>query len=765
MDRRLAYAIALPQVDDILVPNKLAYVALSHVMQDALGSLSTLLAGFVGSPTSPASMQIQVGIGRIYSQQNIDNTAYGDLAADTAHTILKQGRLTDPVLLTCPAPLTNGQSVNYLVEIGFQEQDTNNNVLPYYNSANPAQPLNGPPGSPGTSQPLIRQNAAAVQVKPGVAATTGFQTTPGADTGFTAAYVVTVAYGQTSITSANITPVAGAPFLAGLLNQHHLGTSGQAPQIDLTAEVKNILPLGNLPPSVQATAGGGSVTPTGLQAALLQAAFITHAMIGLSGGGTISFSAIGELNWSQRFSASGIGSGTNEVATYFEVLPPTVGASITVDGESGTTSRTVTAGGIPLHPGEALFWLPTFGGGVDAGSFVIGYDSANWDPPADAVLLAVFSLDNSLVKVMAGPWDLRLGESLNTQTVSSASPPVSAAAVANQQTDLVTLMMLEATQRGAALQLADGLSDSFNTTTYVNASASSNVSYASGSPAHYSFGVANPTTLGAAMTSDSAPSGTASGTMTGGLNSSSDWYNLFDKNSSTAATTGDATFGQAISMTAIRNFGSQVTATQWAATNKQGDISSNNQGGRPTSITLSGSNDGSTWTVVDTRSGLTWVPAPGASGIRQVFTLPAATTYQYWKWQMNGMTAGSASGMAELELLPASSTTGAGALVSATLAAVSAPSTGSFWAILSGAAAINLNTDIVAKISRNGGAQYATVTLAQIGELLSDGSIFVGATGVDLTGQTSGTTNQPQYELTSPGNYEIDVRGVTYLWR
>lgn len=79
--------------------------------------------------------------GRIYSQQNIDGAAYGSVAADITHQIVKQGILLDPVTLNTPAPATAGFSVNFLIQAAYQDSDTNAVVLPYFNSNNPNVPI------------------------------------------------------------------------------------------------------------------------------------------------------------------------------------------------------------------------------------------------------------------------------------------------------------------------------------------------------------------------------------------------------------------------------------------------------------------------------------------------------------------------------------------------------------------------------------------------------------------------------------------------
>lgn len=217
MDRQLVYPGQIPLETDILDSNKYPYIGLAKLAAAVLGT-STLINAFTCSPTAPASLQVVVGPGEIYSLQNIDNTAYSSLAADTTHSIAKQGVILDSTTLSCPAPVVVGDSINYLIQIGFSETDGGSVVLPYYNSSNPAVPYSGPNNS-GQPNNTIRQDGVNIQVKAGVAATTGTQTTPSPDTGFVGAFVVIVANGQTTITSGNISTYSGAPFITETLTQ------------------------------------------------------------------------------------------------------------------------------------------------------------------------------------------------------------------------------------------------------------------------------------------------------------------------------------------------------------------------------------------------------------------------------------------------------------------------------------------------------------------------------------------------------------------
>lgn len=216
MDRQIVYPGAIPLETDILNTNKYAMLGLSKLAAALLGT-SSFLNGLACTPDSPASLHVKVAAGEIYSLQNIDGSAYSSLAADTTHSILKQGIALDTVLLSCPAPATAGHSINYLIQVAYQDIDGGAVVLPYYNASDPENGYAGPNNS-GVAQNTIRRGACVVAVKAGVSATTGSQTTPSVDSGYVGAYVVVVANGQTTITSPNISTYSGAPFIVEKLS-------------------------------------------------------------------------------------------------------------------------------------------------------------------------------------------------------------------------------------------------------------------------------------------------------------------------------------------------------------------------------------------------------------------------------------------------------------------------------------------------------------------------------------------------------------------
>lgn len=274
MDRQTVYAGQIPLETDLLNTNKYAMVAIAKLAAAVLGT-STLVNGLACVPTGPASLQVVVNPGEIYSLVATDATAYSSLSAD-AHNILKQGISLDDVLLTCTPPGTSGQSINYLVQAIYQDSDTGLVTLPYYNASNPSQAYAGPNNS-GAQQATARKGIVVISAKPGIAATTGTQTTPAPDAGYTGLWVVTVANGQTTITSGNITKASGAPFITERLGDKISATTGdgryapQHGQCRLSKSGANVVLLpynGNklvINGVMQAIPGAGvSLAPTGL---------------------------------------------------------------------------------------------------------------------------------------------------------------------------------------------------------------------------------------------------------------------------------------------------------------------------------------------------------------------------------------------------------------------------------------------------------------------------------------------------------------------
>jgi len=212
MDRQIVYPGQIPLETDLLHAQKDALIGLAMACQAMLGT-TTAVDGLACTATSPASLSVNLGPGSLYAVEPVDGSAYGSLPADTTDSIVKQGIQLAPTTLTLTPPGTVGYAINYLIEAAYLDQDGGSTVLPYYNASNPSQAYSGPNNS-GAAQNTVRQGLISLQAKAGVAASAGSQITPAVDAGYTALYVVTVAYGATTLTAGNIAVAPGAPFIA-----------------------------------------------------------------------------------------------------------------------------------------------------------------------------------------------------------------------------------------------------------------------------------------------------------------------------------------------------------------------------------------------------------------------------------------------------------------------------------------------------------------------------------------------------------------------
>ena len=254
MDRSTIYTAEQGRSVDFLFAQRATMIGLAKLSSACFGA-NTVVRGLAVTPNSPAALNVLVGIGEIYSVEEVDATAWGSLPADTTDLILKQGLNMAAQTISTPAPVTGGYSVVYLIEAQYQDQDNVPVVLPFYNSANPQQPLNGQGGS-GAAQATERQGVCVIQAKTGIAAPTGTQVAPSVDSGWTAIAVVTVANGSATVTSGNISVPAGVPQVTSLLQMMQTGSTVYAVDTSTTA---NQIALALTPP-LTAYTDGQSIT-------------------------------------------------------------------------------------------------------------------------------------------------------------------------------------------------------------------------------------------------------------------------------------------------------------------------------------------------------------------------------------------------------------------------------------------------------------------------------------------------------------------------
>ncbi len=307
MDRNIVYPSSIPLDTDILSINRNAMTALGFLIQAVLGT-TTVADGLVCQPTSPASMRVNVGPGSITQLAPVDVLTYGSMPADPTDLIMKMGINLAPTTYSLTAPTIAGQTISYLVQASFQETDGNPVVLPYYNASNPAQSFSGPSNS-ASAQNTVRRQQVQLQIKPGVAGNTGSQITPSADNGWIGLYQISVSYGQTQITAANIAVLPTAPFLSWKLPTLRPGVA---------SGVMSFTSTGNF-----------IVPPT-----------VTQVEVEVWGGGSGSFASVPGL-------PSGGGAGGGYARKLVTGLTPGSVIAVTI-GSGGAGGST---GGAPAGPG------------------------------------------------------------------------------------------------------------------------------------------------------------------------------------------------------------------------------------------------------------------------------------------------------------------------------------------------------------------------------------------------------------------------------
>ncbi len=320
MDRRTTYAGSAPLETDVLWTGRYAMTAMAWLAQDILGT-GTLVYGATVGPTTPtASMSVFVSGGRIYSLAPLEPSAWSSLAAD-ATSVLKQGILTAAgSTIACPVLGSSGQSVNYLIEGQYQENDLNNVTLSYWNAGNPQLPFSGA-GNNGVAQPTIRSGQFVCQAKAGTPATTGSQTTPTVDSGWVPLAVVTVAFGSTTITAGNISVAPNAPYGApftqatGQFTMTYVGGTGSP---TATAYYSIVGPIATvLVPPISSTSNSTSFSFSGLPAVLqptnfapgnnqpIAVAFAQNNGTYVSGAYGVVSNASGSIAWGLNGSLTG----------------------------------------------------------------------------------------------------------------------------------------------------------------------------------------------------------------------------------------------------------------------------------------------------------------------------------------------------------------------------------------------------------------------------------------------------------------------------
>jgi len=258
MDRNIVYPGSIPLDTDMLSLNRNVMIAIGTLARAILGGAS-VVNGLVCSPAA-SGLAVQIGPGIITALEPVDELPYGSLPADTADNIIKVGINIESTLVTLPSPpATPGQSVAYLIEVAFQETDTDPVVLPYYNAANPSQPFSGPNNSL-KPLPTVRSQIVQIQAKAGPVASGTTPTVPPIDNGWVGLYAVVVNAGDLLVNPANITQLPTAPVIPFKLPQLRPGFGSGVALFTWSGTFD--VPVGVTQVEVELWGGGGGSYPS-----------------------------------------------------------------------------------------------------------------------------------------------------------------------------------------------------------------------------------------------------------------------------------------------------------------------------------------------------------------------------------------------------------------------------------------------------------------------------------------------------------------------
>ena len=166
-----------------------------------------------------------------------------------------------------------------------------------------------------------------------------------------------------------------------------------------------------------------------------------------------------------------------------------------------------------------------------------------------------------------------------------------------------------------------------------------------------------------------------------------------------------------------------------------------------------GSNDGTNWTVLDTRS-----VATGYTGL-QTFTFNNSTAYTHYKLNITSCSSGTYCWLMEFEILGRNPTPDM-TLVSETATAETQPDEALLVVWEEDVDTISPNQDLTAYVTRDGGTTWTEATLIEEGNL-SAGRILTAS--ADLSAQPDGTSMA--WKLVSANTKQLRIHGVGLEWR
>jgi len=326
--------------------------------------------------------------------------------------------------------------------------------------------------------------------------------------------------------------------------------------------------------------------------------------------------------------------------------------------------------------------------------------------------------------------------SLTSANLTGALPALDGSAltgVPNSSKDVAILFLYASETQSKRLNMVDGIVDAFKTSTDVAPNGDLDFAYGS------------ITTRAAANSPSNMTSLTAPAPLVASASAGTDAWQAFDgSNGSYAGGTSTLPWSVQVDM------GTSVTTEEYTIACR---LTSYNYYWK--AWTFYGSNDGSTWVTIDSKSGKTaafWSPQ------EQQFPI-SSRTYRYWKWTVTQLGAGGLQaivGTLGVSRLAASLPQN---LESVAFSTATAPSTARLG--VQSVGSLTINTDLIGYVSRDGGTTWTTANLVLV-ETLADGTNYYEDSSIDISGQPSGT--DMKYKITFAGAALTSVNGALLQW-
>ena len=297
----------------------------------------------------------------------------------------------------------------------------------------------------------------------------------------------------------------------------------------------------------------------------------------------------------------------------------------------------------------------------------------------------------------------------------------------------VAILFLRATETAAKrLNMVDGIVDSFSTSTDVLVN--SDLTFSSGTVSTRS-GAVSPNN----MTNNTSPAPYVASSSAG-----SEAWKAFD---------GSGTFAggsSSLPWTVTVDMGAAVTTTQYTVGCQ---LSTSNYYWK--AWTFQGSNNGTTFTTINSQSGKTAAFWTGQTPIAQLATFTvASSTYRYYRWNVTQLGAsGLQAIVGTLGVLLADATLPQ-SMESVSFSTATAPTTARLGVQATGT--FTVNTDLKGYVSRDGGVTFTQATLVHV-ETLEDGTHYFEDTATDVSSQPTGTDMRYKIEFAGAALTSVDA--------